>query len=229
MKIKTIALYVYFIACITAIVGIIGDFELLTLVAKPVIIPAIYFYYLAIVRKPNLIFTSFLIINFIGDSIVILNLEDPLFIMIPFFIGYLILLKFVIQDVVTEKLNLTNVGYAIILMAFLMFVLSLLIDIPNDNGFDLALPIIIFGIVLAILVSLATYNYLTDKTISGYYLLIACGCSLISDVFYILYNLHFKIPVLDYINISMQFLSYYLFVKYMLARKNNRLRENSIG
>jgi|SRR6218665_1924776 len=221
MKIKTIALNVYFIACIAAVMGVICNFELLTLVSKPVIIPAIYFYYLAIVRKPSLVFTFFLITNFIGDAIVILGLGDPLFIMVPFFMGYLLLLKFVVEDAIREEVSLANLGYAAVLMGFLMFVLSLLIDIQNDNGFNLVLPIIFFGVVLGILVSIATYNYLTYKTISGYYLLIACGCSLISDVFYILYNLHFHILVLDYINVAMQFLSYYFFVKYMLGRKTS--------
>ena len=43
MKTRMIAYYLYFIACFVTIVSMIADWELVMLIAKPVIMPAIYY------------------------------------------------------------------------------------------------------------------------------------------------------------------------------------------
>ena len=227
MKIRKVAFYLFFIASFIALVGVIADSELLLLVTKPIIIPSVYFYYVSGVRRPNVLFTLFLVFNFIGDAIVMLRLENPLFIMVPYFISYLLILKFIVRDALGGKSSLSSIGYSLIVFAALLFLDAVLIETRDPDGRKLIFPIIIYGTVLSAFVAFSTYNYLANRTNSGLYMLIAAGCSLISDAFYILYNLHFHIPVLNYINATMQLLSYFFFVKYMINRKNFVLAKNA--
>jgi len=218
MKIKETALYLYLISSIIAIVGVVADNDFLLLITKPVIIPSIYFYYLFIARKPNILFTLFLVVTFIGDAVILLKLDNPIFTMVPYFISYLLMLKFILEDVVRTRVHFSALGFSVVLFVILMLMTFLLKENPGENGKNLVYPIIGYGIVLSALVSLSVYNFMAQKTISGFYLLVACGCSLVSDVFYILYNQHFHIPALNYINAAMQLTSYYFFVKYMINR-----------
>ncbi|GEP50852.1 hypothetical protein FNO01nite_15240 [Flavobacterium noncentrifugens] len=219
MKIKETALYLYTISSVIAIVGLVADNEFLLLVTKPIIIPSIYFYYLIIARRPNLLFTLFFVFTFIGDAVVLLKLDNLIFTMVPYLISYLLMIKFVFKDAVKAHIHFSALAFSMVLFTLLMFILSLLTDIHTEDRQNLIYPIIAYGIVLAALVCLSIYNFMALKTISGFYLLVACGCSIISDVFYILYNQHFHIPVLNYINAAMQLTSYYFFVKYMINRK----------
>jgi len=219
MKIKTTAFYLFFLASFVTLIGVILKSDLLLLVTKPIIIPSIFFYYVSSVRKPNLLFILFLVFNFIGDSVVMLRLDNFILTMVPYFITYLLILSLVIQNISIIEINFKAVGYCAVIFAFLVYILGLLIDLPNENRKTLALPIVIYGILLAFLAIFSVYNYLTFKTISGLYLLIACACALLSDVFFLLYNLHFHIPVLNLINSITQLLSYFFFAKYVIHRK----------
>jgi len=223
MKISKVALCLFFISSFIALIGVVTNCELLLLFTKPVIIPSVYFYYVSAVRKPSEWFAFFLTFNFIGDTIVMLRLESQLFIMVPYLISYLLILRSVITDAFKCKPNLPSIAYSLVVFAALLFIVALLIDTRDPVGRKLIFPMIIYGTVLSALVAFSVYNYLVNRTISGLYLLIAAGCSLISDSFYILYNLHFHIQMLNYVNAAMQLLSYFFFVKYMVNRENNLL------
>jgi len=229
MKIRNIAVYTYFISCIIAIVGLISNSELLLLVTKPIIIPSIYFYYISKVRNISLIFTLVLICNFIGDAIVILRLDNPLYMMTPYLISYLLLLVFVFQDAAKMKLTAAVVSYSALILSALIYILILLVDIDDADGRKLVPALLVYGLVLTTLFTVAAYNYLSDKSLHTFYMLVAVGCSWFSDVFYVLYNLHFHIPVMNYINAAMQLFSYFFFVKYIVARnKANVVRKIAV-
>lgn len=221
MKTKTIAYYLYFIACVTALFAIIIDSELLLLVSKPMIIPAVYFYYLTKAKKVDFLFTLVILLNFIGDTIILLKIKDPLFVMVPYYLSYLILIWFIVVDILkTKGINMTNILLSLLVLIGHAFMLYLVLDLQTMDGKKFILPFSIYGVTLSLMVTLSVYNYLSDKSISGFYMLIACGCCLVSDVFYVLYNEHFHIPILSYINSAMQFFTYIFLVKYMLYRKN---------
>jgi len=229
MKIRNIAVYTYFVSCIIAIIGLISNSELLLLVTKPIIIPSIYFYYVSKVRNISLIFTLVMICNFIGDAIVILRLENPLYMMTPYFISYLLLLIFVFQDAAKMKLTTAAVSFAVLILCALICILILLVNIDDANATSLVPALIVYGLALTTLSTVTAYNYLSDKSMHTYYMLVAVACSWCSDVFYVLYNLHFDIPVMNYINAAMQLFSYFFFVKYIVARnKANIVRKIAV-
>lgn len=219
MKTKTIAYYLYFVACLTALLAIIIDSDLLLLVSKPIIIPAVYFYYLTKVKQVSFWFTVIIMLNFIGDTIILLKINDPLYVMVPYYLSYLLLIRFIVLDMARTKVNLSNILLSLIVLAGHALMLYLVLDLQTMDGKKFIVPFTIYGITLSLMVTLSVYNYLADKSISAFHMLISCGCCLVSDVFYVLYNEHFHIPILSYINSAMQFFTYIFLVKYMVSRR----------
>lgn len=219
MKTKTIAYYLYFIACFTALLAIIIDNDLLLLLSKPMIIPAVYFYYLTKTKRVDFMFTMVILLSFIGDTVILLKITDPLYVMVPYYLSYLILIRFILLDISKTKTNLNNVLLSTLVAAGHALMLYLVLDLQTMEGRKFIVPFSIYGVTLSLMVTLSVYNYLEGKSISGFYMLVACGCCLVSDVFYVLYNEHFHIPILSYINSGMQFFTYIFFVKYIVNRK----------
>lgn len=221
MKTKTIAYYLYFIACFTALFAIIIDNDILLLISKPMIIPAVYFYYLTKTKKVNFLFNIVMMLSFIGDTVILLKIKDPLFVMAPYYLSYLILIWFIVVDILkTTAVHWMNILISLVLLAGHALMLYLVLDLQSMDGRKFIVPFSIYGITLSLMVTLSVYNYLADKSISGFYMLVGCACCLVSDVFYVMYNEHFHFPVLSYINTAMQFFTYIFLVKYMLNRKN---------
>lgn len=226
MKTKTIAYYLYFIACLTALFAIIIDSELLLLLAKPMIIPAVYFYYLTKTKTVNLAMTLVMFLSFAGDTVILLKINDPLFVMVPYYTSYLILLGFIISDIYRARArpNLNNILLSLLVLAGHALMLYLVLDLQTMDGKKFLLPFTIYGVTLSVMVTLSVYNYLTGKSISGFYIMIGCCCSLVSDVFYVMYNEHFHFPILSYINSGMQFFTYIFLIKYILYRKTTLVK-----
>ena len=110
MKTRQVAIILYVISCTVAIIATVLHNDILKLLSIPTVIPAIYYYYLSTkTQKVNWYFVSILILNFIGDTIVLLEIKDQtLIIMIPYFVSYLLLLRFAIQDVRQMRFNLSG-------------------------------------------------------------------------------------------------------------------------
>lgn len=222
MKTKQIALILYVLCCVLAVFATIVENDLLMLLVKPAVIPAILYYYLASkTTKVNWILFSVLMLNFIGDSIVLLEIKDQtLIIMIPYFFSYLLLLGFVVKDVRKMKFLLSGLCIASLIFCFLMYVLYQLIQMFKDTNPELIIPVLVYGIVLAILGCIITYCYYVKVTAFTFYMLMFALTSIVSDVFYMLFNFIFQISFLSYFEFAAQLFSYYFLVKYFVLRRN---------
>lgn len=222
MRTKQIALILYVLCCLLAVFAMIAKNDMLMLLAKPAIIPAILYYYLASkTTKVNWILFLVLMLNFIGDTIVLLEINDQtLIIMIPYFFSYLLLLGFVLKDVRKMKFLLSGVCIASLIFCFLMYVLYQLIQMFEDTNPELIIPVLIYGIVLAILGCIIAYCYYAKVTAFTFYMLMFALTSIVSDVFYMLFNFIFQISFLNYFEFAAQLFSYYFLVKYFVLRRN---------
>ena len=222
MKSKDISITLYFICCFLVIIASVTHDENLMLISKPIIFPAIFFFYLNKTRKINFLFSFALFCFWICDIIILLGFEEKQtkYILSPVFIGYLILLWFAIRDIVKVKLNFIDTLTSVIVLALLIFVFYSLLDMIAPTESKLLIPLIFVGAMLIITATIATYNYVAKNTTSNFYFCIICTCFLISNIFYILCTFIYKTPVFDYISISAQMFSYFFMVKYILNRKN---------
>lgn len=219
MKTKTIAFYLYIITCLTALLAIVINNDLLLLLSKPMIIPAVYFYYLS---KTDLVspgMTLVMLLNFTGDTIILLKITDPLYVMVPYYLSYLILIYFLIGDIRHAKISAGNFALSLLVAIGHALMLYLVLDLQSVDGKKFIVPFAVYGVTLSVMVTLSVYNYLAGKSVSGFYLMVGSCCCLVSDVFYVLYNEHFHYNVLSYINSAMQFFTYIFLVRYILHRK----------
>jgi|JI10StandDraft_1071094.scaffolds.fasta_scaffold23093_8 hypothetical protein len=222
MKTKQIALILYVLCCLLAVFAMIVKNDMLMLLVKPAIIPAILYYYLASkTTKFNWILFSVLILNFIGDTIVLLEIKDQtLIIMIPYFFSYLLLFGLTIEDVRKMKFLISGLLIAALIFSFLMYVLYELIQMFKDTNPELIIPVLIYGIVLAVLGCMIAYCYYAKVTAFTFYMLMFALTSIVSDVFYMLFNFIFQISFLNYFEFAAQLFSYYFLVKYFVLRRN---------
>jgi hypothetical protein len=223
MKTRQVALALYIITCVLTVVGTIFDNDILVMLTKPAVIPAIFFYYLSIKKRQPVdnFFVWLLVLNFIGDTIALLKIEDETkFIMIPFFLSYVILLKFAISDVRKMHFSIYGLLFAIGIFSFLMYILYELIELFRDTNNDLVIPVIIYGIVLGIFAAIAVYCFYARNSTFTFYLLMTALLSIVSDVFYIMFSLIFHFPSFNYFELTIQLFSYFFIIKYFALRKN---------
>ncbi|MBS7786718.1 hypothetical protein KIH23_05370 [Flavobacterium sp. CYK-55] len=220
MKTRQVALILYLIACSLSVLASIIDNELLMLISKPAIIPAIIYYYLTI-KKSSVepVYIAVLLFNFVGDTIALLRFENQtLLLMIPFFMSYVLILRCIIIDVLKLKWDRTGGFIAVAIFLFLMYVLSELIGMFADTNPELVWPVIIYGIFLGGLSSLSVYCYATKISVHAFFMLMFVLTSVVSDVFYMLFEFIYKISFLNYFEFAAQLFSYYFLVKYFVLR-----------
>jgi hypothetical protein len=222
MRTEKAALILYFIACFCAILALVVGNDLLMLLTKPTVIPAIYFYYLSIKKKKvNLLFASVLFLNFISDTIALLNFADPTILTMFFDLAsYLILIKFAVEDLKKMKFEKIPFLVSLVFFIFLLYLLNNLIQLFSYSNPELVVSVAIYGSILALYGAMATYCYSFKNLAVTFFMLITALSCILSDVFYIMFNLIFHFPGFNYFEFGIQLLSYFFMVKYFVLRRN---------
>ncbi|MEZ4838641.1 lysoplasmalogenase family protein [Flavobacterium sp.] len=214
------ALYLYFFSCLLVLTAIFFDIEELELFAKPIVIPAIYFYYLQHrFKRMNWWFSISLLACFIGEILFLLDSNfDVLWIILCFFISYCILIKFGVDDLVPQKLSVSNIMLGILIVVFLLFVLFSIIDLIEPESTERYIIFLFYGLTLMILTVISLLNFFSEASKAALYFSIMALCIVISDVFYSFYHFIEPIDLFNYINVFFQLASYYCMVSYFLVR-----------
>ena len=213
----------YFIACMVYMLGVVLDNNELMLVSKPVIVPAIFFYYLQERKiKFSWTYTLITILFFTGDMIVLIDSENLFVVIIAvFLLAYLFFLKGLVDDLVTIRLrfiNKTHLFALLICVFFLIFLLISIVDVLIENKTENLGLIVLYGIVLVSLGTLASLNYIIKPSRYTTFMILASLSFVISDVFYILKKDFLEIEILDYLNNFTQIVSYYFLTQYYLLK-----------
>ncbi len=221
MKTSKVALITYFGCCFLAIIADIFRLEGLRLFTIPLIIPALFFYYYAETKKISIPMCLFLLSNFIGEALGLMNFENELYYIIPpFFISNLMIVIIMIKNIEKFKFNFFNVISLTIIGLFLTYILSMFLELFSIEEGSIQLQVAVFGVLLIILALLASYNIIWKINISNLFLMMCASCVLISDVFYLIFNFQNQLLVLDSIHFACQLFSYLFFIKYVLLREN---------
>jgi hypothetical protein len=224
MKTSKIALIAYFTFCFFAIIADILRLEGLSLFTVPLIIPSLFFYYYTETKKVTILVCLFLMSNFIGDSLGLMEFENELnYIIPPFFISNLMMVIIMIKNIEKFKFNAFNVISLIIIGLFLTYILFVFLELFSVEDGSIQMQVALFGLLLIILALLASYNIIWKINISNLFLMMCASCVLISDVFYLIFNFQNQLLVIDSIHFTCQLFSYFFFIKYVLFRESNTL------
>lgn len=226
MKDSKSALYLFISASLIVILSSVLKYDNIVMLAKPMIIPSAFFYYLQTKKTPlDLSVTAIFVSFFIGDMIILVLGDSAIkMILLTFLIGYLMLFKSIVEDLIKIEFDFSSLLYVFVLMILLVGILYFILDLPITQIIENYWLFMIYGIVLIVLVLLSTYNYVSNQNINSFNLLIATLSMLLSDLFYCFYNYVMKSSLLDAMNLFTQFLSYYLLIKYY----NSRMISNKI-
>ena len=222
MRTERPAILLYFVACILAVLAtVIGSDDLLTF-TKPIVIPAILFYFLSVKKaKFNIWYGVFLLLTFIGDTIILLALDNEMmYILVPYILSYLILLRFIIADV--AKLPFSKTGFAVGIFVFGLivgaaFTLISFFDVQHQS---LEIPVLVYGFILALQAGLSAYHIHGSNSNMSFYMAMTALFNCVSDIFYVIFILIAPTPEFLPIDIALQIFSYYFVIKYFIYRKN---------
>lgn len=224
MKTSKIALLIYIVSCIIAVVADIFKNNTVLLLSEAFIIPSLAFYYFVEAKKINLLLCLILLFSFIGDSIGLMDFDNEiLFLLVPFFISNVFLLIVMIRNLERFKFQVFNLLAMIIISVFLSFLWYSVVDLFSLEEDIVIYAVEIFGASLFFLAFFASYNVIFRVNLANLCLMIATACVLISDVFYVIFNFQNQLVVLDSIHFAAQMVSYFFIVKYVLLKEESIL------
>lgn len=218
-KIKT-SLLLYLLSSFLVLITVVLNKRELEQFVKPIVIPSIYFYYLQYrYKRINWWFSIAILACFIGDMIVLIDPQfEILWIVFSFLVCYIILIKFGIDDLIPQKLTVYTIGFGVISVSFLLFVILSIVDLIEPKSTERYILFLFYGICLLILTVIALFNFFSDASKAALYFSIMALCIVISDVFYSFYHFIEPFKMFNYINIFFQLASYYCMVSYFLVR-----------
>ncbi|HEY0092325.1 MAG TPA: lysoplasmalogenase family protein [Flavobacterium sp.] len=226
MKDSRPSLILYIIAGLAVILSKILNLELLMLIFKPMVVPAIYYYYLQTkTRDTNFLFSVNVWLFFVSDMILLIYGEDQiLWVMGCNLISYIILIRFALADNLKATFNFFNVLFVTLLLTLLGFILFTILNLKIAEITDYYFFYLGYGVVLMILVAVSAFNYLSANSASFLHLCSMSLCILVSDLFYAIDRFIIELPILGHSNTFVQFLSYFFMVKYFNSRKRDVLK-----
>lgn len=220
MKTNNPSLFLYLFASVFAVFGIVIGNDLITLLMKPMIIPAILYYYFQTKRgKINWLFLIILLSNFISDMLVLFELPDGnIQIALLNMFSYLIFIYFTTKNVSLKNIPNISFFYFILIVIGCITILYVVLGLMSGlDDFSNNLYII-YGIILSALASIIGFNHLNQQSEKTFYALIMCICFIISDVFFAVYNFYLNLEIFIVLNVTIQFVSYYYMVRYITCK-----------
>lgn len=219
------ALILYFTASLVYMLSILFQWDsVITFLFKPMITPAIFFYYWQESDGKVKLFPSLVIwLFFIGDMLILIEYDNLLIpLMLLNLIAYLILGFYVTKDLLRirnpeiSSYTLLIISIVVTFLLILLYAALTLVFNASDSNYGL---LTLYGITLVLLgIEAVTYYVLKNNT-AGFFLLITVLCLVICDLFYVLYNYYSQFEVFIYINVFCQAISFYFLVKYFLYRE----------
>ncbi|MBD3582942.1 lysoplasmalogenase family protein [Flavobacterium selenitireducens] len=222
MKTERPAILLYFAACILAVLATVISSETLLIFSKPIVIPAIFFYYLSIKTvKFNIWYAVFLALTFIGDTIVLLELRNgTMYIMVPYVLSYVLLLRFILADTVALRFSRSGFAVGIFVFAMIVGTAFTLIGFFDESQKSLEIPILIYGLILALQAGLSAYHINVSNSNASFFMAMTALFNCVSDIFYVIFMLIVPTPEFLPLDIALQLFSYYFVIKYFVYRKN---------
>lgn len=218
------ALLLYFVACVFFMLAIVLNNSELMLLSKPIIVPAIFFYYMQEKQRVNWNYIVIIMLFFIGDMTVLIDLPDFfVFIVSVFLIAYLFFLKELVDDLVLIRfrgINKTHLFALLLCVFFLIYLLISIIDVLIEAKTENIYLMVFYGVILTSIGTIASINHIIKPSRGTFFMILTSLSFVISDVFYILKQDFLEIEILNYLNNFTQILSYYFLTKYYLLKES---------
>lgn len=217
------ALILCFVAILLYLIAVLLGSDNLELLSKPIIIPAVYyFYYISVKGKINFLFSFSILSYFFAEILLLISATDFLYPgLVCFGIPYLIITYFLAQDFLyylkKRKYAINNFSFYIIIILLLYLLYNVLSFINESSKLEFSFYIFngILLFVMGIFAFLIQFNF-NNKTIL--YMVLMVVFFIISDLFFIFSKSTKDVIALKMISIISQQLSYFFYVSYFIYR-----------
>ncbi len=218
------SLYAYIITSLFVLVFYVLRWEDFIMVVKPVIVPAIYYYYIQTTKSPiNILFSVALWLFFIADMIEVVDGAAGIYLIMSCgLLSYLIMFRFAIRDKVRLATNWKSAIIAISIFTLVAIPSAYVIlntNTTNTVYFDF------FTIYAIILISMFCYAIIrvfsSNDTVSRLFLAVVSSM-LLSDFLYAYTRYVEFYMVAALVSFVAQFISYYWMVEYFNTRQSAR-------
>lgn len=219
-------LTIYFIFGFLYFLAIIMDWFLLSYIAKPLFIGAIFFYYLE-ECKTSIDYWNCTILTLLFFSGIINLLEGYsyfIYVLSLNFSAYCLLLFQLLKKIPKKKrltIEKVNFLYILIMIVFLISLLYTSSFIIFERYFELYSIILVYGLALTFFVLCVTIIYLTEPSTKITYLMLYALDVIICELFYGIYHYYYKITFIRFISVFCYILSFYFLVHYFLKENSN--------
>ncbi len=228
MKLSQILLFLFSFFSVLSILGVIIENENLFLISKTIIFPCILFYYFDKMNKINYLFLIILLIFYLVDIILILDIPNQIFYFTVLLnINHLIILGYSIKNI--EK---RQIEYKLLFFSIFMFLLGcsiqyLIYDLIKQQNFSAAIAIFLSGIFVSIFNGISLYNYLVRNSFICYYFGFACLSLGLMYACYDIYKYVYYIKILRILSLFFKIAAYFLFIKFILAKETYLLKKEN--
>ena len=230
MKDSRPSFILFVVASVGVLLGKAFDLELLMLLTKPMVIPAIFYYYLQTkTRNTNVLFSAVLALFFLGDMFMLLDPKSGLIgIMVCGMLAHLLLIELAVEDRMQLKFTFFNLFFLTLLLLLPSYILYLLLHLNVDSIDQHYLLFLVYGVVLIFLVGISIINHLSHHDTSSLYLTTTTLCLMVSDLLYSIARFIIDMPLLDHLNLAVQFMAYFFMVKYFNSRRTEMRTVKSV-
>ncbi|HRN99518.1 MAG TPA: lysoplasmalogenase family protein [Flavobacterium sp.] len=226
MKDSQPSFVLFAIASVLAVSARVMEWELLELIAKPMVIPAIFYYYLQTkTRKTSIQLSAILAVFFIGDMIILLDSGGLFGVMVCGMIAHLLLISQATSDRMGLNFSLFNITFLALLLLLPSYVLYTLLQMGVNNIDENYFFFLSYGVILIAMVAISVINYLSHGDTASLYLATLAIALLVSDLLYSISKFIIPMLLLEQINLVSQFMAYYFIVRYYNARRELKMKK----
>ncbi len=232
MKLSQILLLLFCFFSVLSILGVIIDNENLFLISKTIIFPCILFFYFDKMKKINYLFLIILLIFYLVDIILILDIPNQIFYFAVLLnINHLIILGYSIKNIEKREIEYKQLFFSIFMFLLGCSIQYLIFDLIKQQNFSVAIAIFLSGILVSIFNGISLYNYLVRNSFICYYFGFACLSLGLMYACYDIYKYVYYIKILRILSLIFKICAYFLFIKFILAKeiyllkKENNLQE----
>ena len=216
-----VAFFVFVLASMLDIVGIIFEIPILIYIFKPLIIFSLLFLYVYSLPKRNKWYVIALELSFLGD--VLLMFTGKLFFisgLVSFLLAHILFIKIVISRI--KEVNFLKLIVSVIpfLVAFILLIFTL-----KDNLHEMLWPVIIYGLTISTFGVISLLDYLNTKSKESMFMLIGAITFMISDSILAVNKFFYPAHILEVIVMTTYvFAQFFIFKSMILSFKESKLK-----
>jgi uncharacterized membrane protein YhhN len=216
MKRKEIYTYIFYLIALSTLVGTAFKITELVYVVKPLLTLTLIFLYTLTLSRINKLYIYAMLCCFVGDVFLLFKGQQLYFILglVSFFLAHVFFIKIVFK-------RLIKVSYKKILttyIPFLVLFIFLFLFISRSVG-KMWIPVLIYGMVISLFVSVALVANEERRSIKSLYMLTGAIVFIISDSLLAVDKFYYSLPVFEVIVMFTYIVALYLIYRSMVLRK----------